>query len=43
MQPFKLEIKQKLVTLKIQTTATIFSKAEERERRAKMELWRLEN
>ena len=32
MQPFKLEIKQKSVTLKMQTTVIIFSKAEERER-----------
>ena len=32
MQPFKLEIKQKSVTLKMQTTVNIFSKAEKRER-----------
>jgi hypothetical protein len=44
MQPFKLEIKQKSVTLKMQTTVNIFSKAEKRERereRTEMELWRL--
>jgi hypothetical protein len=48
MQPFKLEIKQKSVTLKMQTTVNIFSKAEKRERErereresTEMELWRL--
>jgi hypothetical protein len=37
MQPFKLEIKQKSVTLKMQTTVNIFSKAEKRERERERE------